>query len=95
MFLLRSVYLTNNHTITSFLLSSQVIIIIIITILFSLNRTSYSNNQQYHYNVFLIGPRNQINQRTSYLDLSVTYGSTDDGVADLREVGTGMTYFLI
>ena len=44
---------------------------------------------------FLIGPRNQINQRTSYLDLSVTYDSTDDGVADLREVGTGMTYFLI
>lgn len=94
MLLLRSVYLTNNHTIALFLLS-QVIIIIIITILFSLNRISYSNNQQYHYNVFLIGPRNQINQRTSYLDLSVTYGSTDDGVADLREVGTGMTYFLI
>ncbi|CAC5390148.1 PXDN [Mytilus coruscus] len=33
--------------------------------------------------------RNQINQRTSFLDLSVTYGNTLDGQNDLRELGTG------
>ncbi|XP_052106928.1 peroxidase-like protein isoform X2 [Mytilus californianus] len=33
--------------------------------------------------------RNQINQRTSFLDLSVAYGNTLDGQNDLRELGTG------
>ncbi|CAG2215252.1 PXDN [Mytilus edulis] len=33
--------------------------------------------------------RNQINQKTSFLDLSVTYGNTLDGQNDLRELGTG------
>ncbi|CAC5370994.1 PXDN [Mytilus coruscus] len=33
--------------------------------------------------------RNQINQWTSFLDLSVTYGNTLDGQNDLRELGTG------
>ncbi|VDI73713.1 Hypothetical predicted protein, partial [Mytilus galloprovincialis] len=33
-------------------------------------------------------PRNQINQRTSFLDLSVAYGNTLSGQADLRENGT-------
>ncbi|CAC5390152.1 PXDN [Mytilus coruscus] len=33
--------------------------------------------------------RNQINQRTSFLDLSVTYGNTLDGQNDLRELNTG------
>ena len=37
-----------------------------------------------------LGRRNQINQRTSYLDLSVTYGNTLDGQNDLREPLTGM-----
>ncbi|XP_063400947.1 peroxidase-like protein [Mytilus trossulus] len=34
-------------------------------------------------------PRNQINQRTSFLDLSVTYGNTLVGQEDLRVLGTG------
>ncbi|XP_063400211.1 peroxidase-like protein [Mytilus trossulus] len=35
------------------------------------------------------GPRNQLNQRTSFIDLSTTYGDTLTQQNDLRETGTG------